>query len=407
MKKILFVINTLGGAGAETALVELLNSLDKTKYDISLYVLMGQGELVDRIPEHVCLLNRKFSSSSVLSKEGRRNMIGAVLKAFWRNGHMAGKTAYAFRTFLEMKRNGNVQPDKILWRVMAKGGERFSEHYDLAVAYLEGGAAYYVADEVSAKRKAAFIHIDYESSGYTKKMDRDCYEKMDRIFTVSDEVRDHFLHVYPEYADKTKVFHNIINQEKIRQEALKEGGFPDSGDEIKILTVGRLTYQKAYDIAIEALDIVKKAGYHAKWYVLGEGDQRAALEKRIAQFGLEEDFLLAGAERNPFPWYKKTDLYVHATRFEGKSIAIQEAQTLGCAIIASDCNGNREQIVPDVDGMLCELTPQGIAECIIELIENPEKRERLSREAAKKQIVHREEMKQLLELAEGLGEDEK
>ena len=53
MKKILFVINTLGRAGAETALLELLNHLDTEKYEISLYVLLGQGEMISRVPPEV------------------------------------------------------------------------------------------------------------------------------------------------------------------------------------------------------------------------------------------------------------------------------------------------------------------------------------------------------------------
>lgn len=398
MKKILFVINTLGGAGAETALLELLNSLDRTSYEISLYVLTGQGELFGRVPSDVRILNQKFSERSVLSEEGRKDLSMAVLRAFWKNGHILRKLAFVLKNFIEMKKCKKVQIDKLLWRMLAEGGEQFEDTYDLAVAYLEGGSTYYVADFVKAKKKASFVHIDYESSGYTRGMDLDCYDKMDRIFTVSDEVRGHFLNVYPAYAKKTKIFHNIIDQERILREAQKPGGFTDSYDGIRLLTVGRLTHQKAYDIAIDAMDIIKKAGYHARWYVLGEGDQRSALEKKIAQLGLTEDFLLPGAVTNPFPWYRQTDIYVHATRFEGKSIAIQEAQTLGCAIIASDCNGNREQIIPDVDGVLCDLTPQGIAESIMDLIKDPKKRRRIGEEAGKKQIVHEKELQQLLEL---------
>lgn len=105
-----------------------------------------------------------------------------------------------------MKKTGNIQPDKLLWRVISDGADRFSETFDLAVAYLEGGSAYYVADHVNAKKKAAFVHIAYGNSGYTREMDRDCYEKMDQIFTVSQETRRHFLEFYPEYEKKVQVF---------------------------------------------------------------------------------------------------------------------------------------------------------------------------------------------------------
>ena len=118
---------------------------------------------------------------------------------------------YVIQNFFRMKKTGNIQPDKLLWRVISDGADRFSETFDLAVAYLEGGSAYYVADHVNAKKKAAFVHIAYGNSGYTREMDRDCYEKMDQIFTVSQETRRHFLEFYPEYEKKVQVFHNILD----------------------------------------------------------------------------------------------------------------------------------------------------------------------------------------------------
>lgn len=398
MKKVLFVINTLGCAGAETALIELLKSLDEKEYELSLYVLMGQGEMIDKISENVKLLNDHYCKDSVLSKQGKQAMTKTVWHSFWKNGDVFGKFAYIVRTFSAMRRTGKFQPDKILWRVISDGSPRFEETYDLAVAYLEGGSTYYVADHVKAKKKAAFIHIDYESSGYTRGMDRNCFDKMDRIFTVSDEVKKHFLNVYPKYQDKVKVFHNIINQDEIRRKAREETGFEDHFDGVRLLTVGRLTYQKAYDIAIDAMKLIKDRGYKVRWYILGEGSERPALEKKVKELGLEKEFLMPGAASDPFPYYKQADIYVHATRFEGKSIAIQEAQTLGCAIIASDCNGNREQIVQGKDGLLCRLDPESIAEAVISLVEDRDKRIRLGNAAKEKDIVHKGEIKLLLEL---------
>lgn len=398
MKKVLFVINTLGCAGAETALMELLKSLDEKEYEISLYVLMGQGEMIDKIPGNVKLLNDHYCKESVLSKQGKQAMIKTVWRTFWKNGDVFGKISYIIRTFSAMRSKGKIQPDKILWRVISDGSPRFEETYDLAVAYLEGGSTYYVAEHVKAKKKAAFIHIDYESSGYTKAMDRNCFDKIDRIFTVSDEVKKHFLNVYPKYQDKVMVFHNIINQDEIRKKAEEGTGFEDHFDGVRLLTVGRLTYQKAYDIAIDAMKLIKDRGYKVRWYILGEGSERPTLEKKVKELGLEKEFLMPGAASNPFPYYKQADIYVHATRFEGKSIAIQEAQTLGCAIVASDCNGNREQIIQDEDGLLCQLDPESIAEAVISLAEDKEKRIRLGNAAKEKDIVHKGEIKLLLEL---------
>ena len=67
MKKILFVMNTMGRAGAERALLALIKNLPKEEYDISLYVLINRGELFDEVPDYVHILNKKPDNRSVLS----------------------------------------------------------------------------------------------------------------------------------------------------------------------------------------------------------------------------------------------------------------------------------------------------------------------------------------------------
>lgn len=400
MKKILFVINTLGHAGAETALLELMRNMDPRQYEIQLFVLLGQGELVHRLPDHVKLLNEKYDDCSVLSHEGKKHLSQHVLCLLLAHGTLFKMVPYLIRQFLGMVWRRRLQPDKLLWKSMARGAERFSEHYDLAVAYLEGGATYYVADYVAADKKAAFLHVDYRQAGYNQSLDGNCYEKMDRIFTVSDEVRESFLKVYPNFKERTKVFHNMMDQEAVRKKARESGGFSDGFNGFRILTVGRLTSQKSFEISVEAMKLLKEEGEHVRWYVLGEGERRGALEAKIKKLGLEEVFLLPGAVENPYPYMAQTDLYVHATRFEGKSIAIQEAQTLGCAILVSDCSGNREQVIPEVDGVLCELTPEAVCQGVKGLLRDEEKRKRLGQAAAEKQISDVREIEKLLELLE-------
>ncbi len=391
MKKILFVINTMGQAGAEIALLEFLKKIDESEYEIFLYVLMGQGEMSDKLPSYVRVLNPSLSNLSVLTGEGRKRMMYTVLQAFFRYGGWCGKLYAILRNLVDMARKRRIQSSKLFWRILSDGAERFDTEFDLAVAWLEGGSAYYVADHVKAKRKAALIHIDYEKAGYTREMDRACWRQYDRILAISEKVKEHFQAFYPQYAEKVSVFNNCIDQEEIRALAKKRGGFSDDFDGIRLLTVGRLTYQKGYDIAIDAMRILKKPGRKVRWYVLGEGEQRRYLEKKIAEFGLAEDFLLLGAVDNPYPYYQQTDIYIQATRFEGKSIAVQEAQTLGCAIVASDCDGNRELVTDGEDGVLCALTPVAVAESIAGLLEDEDKRKRLGRAAETRKIPQEHE----------------
>lgn len=401
-KKLLFVINTLSAGGAETSFLELLRQLDPIHYDIDVFVLTAQGELIDRLPADVHLKNHAYSDSSVLTQAGKRQLMRTVLAAAVRRGTIFVQLPYLVKTFLFMCKRKCIQPDKLLWQLLAKGAPRIYTGYDLAVAYLEGGSAYYVADMVQARKKVAFFHSDYAKSGYTREIDRACYLKFDRIFTVSEEGKRTLLHSYPELEGKLSLYHNPLDIHRIRErstEAVRQHAWA-SYDGKKLLSVGRLIPLKAFDVAIDAMKRLKEAGVKARWYVLGEGPERPKLEQLIRQYGLEQDFILVGAVENPFPYYAGCDLYVHVSRYEGRSVAIQEAQALGCPVLASDCSGNREQITDGVNGRLVALDPACIAAQIRELLADPELPERMGKAAAEMSGSHPEDIEKLLSFAE-------
>ena len=395
MKKVLFVINTLGGAGAEKALVELLKRFPREEYQIDLYVLLGQGELIRQVPEYVKILNKDYSAESVLSKEGKRQLNKRVFRRLFIRASFLRNIPYLMKNIVIMLKKRKIYADKLLWRVMSDSGMKLKKNYDMAGAYLEGGSTYFVHDHVSARRKFTFLHVDYEYAGYNRFLDRNCYVDFDRIFTVSGEVKTSLIHVYPECADRTVIFHNLIDRKEILRKADLPGGFEDTYDGKRILTVGRLTAQKSYETAIDAMKLLKDQGIKVHWYVLGEGELRQKLQQKIDSLGLTEDFVLLGARENPYPYYRQCDLYVHATRFEGKSIAVQEAQILGCTILVSDCSGNREQVKNGTDGILCQLSAEEISRSIRELLEDEEKCRQYGENASKRISDEQEDILQM------------
>ena len=351
--------------------------------------------LIKDIPPYVHVINKNFCDKSVLSSQGKKNLNRLILKKIFAHGSIFKNIFYVISVLFSMIKKHRIQPDKLLWRVISDGSDVTGEEFDLAVAYIEGASAYYVHDHVKAKKKVGFIHIDYSKAGYTRKTDKNCYDDFDRIFTVSDEVKECFISVYPELEEKTKVFHNIIDEEKIISKSSEKMKYKMSDKGIRLLTVGRLTYQKGYDVAVYALKELVNHGFDVNWYILGDGPEYQTLAALAVKEGIDSRFHLLGAVDNPYPYYKAADIYVHATRFEGKSIAIQEAQVLGCAIIASDCSGNREQINDGVDGILCGFTPAGIADGIEKLITNPALATKFRMASAEKQINHLEELQNI------------
>jgi glycosyltransferase involved in cell wall biosynthesis len=383
-KKLLFVVNTLSRAGAEVAFLEMISRIDPKQYELYLYVMLSQGELIDEIPEYVHVLNDHYSNTSVLTKSGTKQLAKTVTRSLVKRGNAIRLLPYMTANTVRMASKKWVQPDKLLWRAVSDGAKRVPVTFDLAVAYMEGASTYYVADHVKAKKKAAFVHTDYEKAGYTRKLDKNCYFVFDKIYGVSNEVRDVFTRYYPELESRMDVFENLINCSEIRRRSKLPGGFTDDYDGMRILTVGRLTAPKALDLSIKAMRRLKDANVHARWYVLGEGALRKELEQEIAKQELEEDFYLLGAADNPYPYYVQADVYVHASRYEGKSIAVREAQVLGCPIIVSDCNANREQVTDGVDGCYCHLSSESIAKTVKTLLEDEGLRRRYGEAAAKK-----------------------
>lgn len=381
MKKVLFVINTMGQAGAERAMLELIKTINSPKLEISLLVLLNRGELFSEVPSFVQVLNKKPDSGSVLA-HAKPVLAKLVIKKAFFNASLCKNLPWLLKNFSVQKKTGRIQPDKLLWKIISDGTKELSETFDVAIAFLEGGAAYYVADHIYAEKKIAFIHIEYEKSGFTPLLDHGCYHKMDRIYAVSQGARDSFLQMYPSCKEKTKIFHNIINTEMIRKRAMQGTGFTDDFQGFRIVTVGRLHYQKAYDITISVLKQLRQMGQNIRWYVLGDGPQRKEVEQWIREANLEKDFILLGMVENPYPYISQCDLYVHVTRYEGKSIAIEEAQVLGKPVIASDCPGNREQIKHRENGLLVPLEQERIIRSILELINDKEQRKRYGRKNA-------------------------
>lgn len=395
-------MNTMGRAGAERALIALINTLPREEFQISLKVLVNRGEIFDEVPHHVTLLNKHPDHRSVLSFGGTMALIRTCIYCFFYHLQGFRLLGYLLKNTLQQIKDRRIRLDKLLWRVIAMGTPAPKEEYDLAVAYLEGGSTYYVAEKVNARKKAAFVHIDYEAAGYTPSLDLQAYDKIDRIFSVSREAGESFLRVYPKHRDKVFLFRNVIDTSRIKKLSLepidKSCPFAQSRAKYKLLTVGRLNYQKAYDIAIPALRLLREQGVDADWFILGEGSLEKELRAQISAEGLENHFYLLGSKANPYPYYHQADLYIHATRFEGKSIAIEEAQVLGKAIIASDCTGNREQIISGENGFLIPLDAQRIADSIQSLLQQPDLIKNFEQKNFSINLVHREDFDALFSL---------
>ena len=378
-KKVLFVTNTMGRAGAEKCLQALLELLDPEKYDLSVYSIINRGELYSDMPDYVRILNKNPCTKSVLDSAGLAAIGRQILWSLLKKCSFITYIPYFFRVLFHQIKVKRLDFSKLFWMLLARNAKRFDEEYDLAVAFIEGAATYYVADYVKAKKKATYVHIDYLAAGYSPKLDKKYYDKFDRVFCVSDTVRKVFLTAYPEYKEKTFFFHNMVPRERIIRLSKEGEGFTDGFDGLRILTVGRLHYQKAYDLAIPALAELRRRGHNVRWYVIGEGAEEDNLRALIKQNGVEDSFILLGTTPNPYPFIAGCDIYSQASRFEGWCIALAESLVLARPVLASRCAGNEEQVTDGETGVLIDLSTENIGEGREKLITSPERREKFTR----------------------------
>ena len=378
-KKILFVTNTMGRAGAEKCLQALLELLDPSQYDLSVYSIINRGELYSDMPAYVHILNKNPCTKSVLDRAGLAAIGRQILWSLLKKCSFITYIPYFLRVLFHQIRVKRLDFSKLFWMLLARNAQRFDEEYDLAVAFIEGAATYYVANYVKARKKATYVHIDYLAAGYSPKLDRKYYDKFDRVFCVSDTVRKVFLTAYPEYGEKTFFFHNMVPRERILRLSKEGEGFTDGFDGLRILTVGRLHYQKAYDLAIPALAELRRRGHNVRWYVIGEGAEEDNLRALIRQNGVEDSFILLGTTPNPYPFIAGCDIYSQASRFEGWCIALAESLVLARPVLASRCAGNEEQVTDGETGVLIDLSTENIVEGMDKLITSPELREKFTR----------------------------
>lgn len=392
-KRILFVNNTLSTGGAEKLLLQTMKQFVNDGNKVYLYIMTGMGELINFIPKEVTLLNANFDSESVLSTLGKKRLRSKVITAEAKNLTWLKLAGYSLKALKDMIKNGKIHAEKLAWRAIAETSPNITDQYDIAIAFTEGASTYYVADKVNAKYKIAFVHISYENAGYTKHLDKNSYDAYNEIIAVSNEVHDSFLKVHPECKSRTYIHEYNINQETIISlsnadiELSNVWDLSDNSIEYKkrktprILTVSRLVAQKGYVNMIEAAKILDSAGFDFKWVALGEGEDKEYLQKLIDKYNLNEKFVLLGNVRNPYPYMKNCDVFVHATNYEGKSISVMEAKALGCPIVITKVPGNQDQIMDKQTGLYCEPKPKDIANKIKFLVENPSKARELGKNA--------------------------
>ena len=361
MKRILILTSGFYGGGTEAALNALLNHLDYSKYAVDICCIWKRGPLLGQVPENVHIEEIGFSAPRY------RLYISGVKEKLDSPRVFAQKLSKKLFELFHPVRAG----ENTAYRTLLKKVTMQSKKYDMVLDF--HGYGYFLtayAAGMEADKKAMWLHDEnlhwlYKVTEYLP--------EFDRIFCVSEAVRQVFIGQHPEFEGKSEVFLNIVDASVIEEKSEQPVEDERYTGDFKILTVGRLEYQKGYDIAIQAAVILKRRGIRFRWFAIGEGTECNKLEKQAEKLGVSE-FIFLGRKENPYPYMKCCDLYVQPSRHEGKVLTVQEAKILHKPILASDIPSNREQITDGVNGYLAQAEPEALAKKIEYLIHSKDAR---------------------------------
>lgn len=356
MKKVLFIIDSLDCGGAEKSLVSLFPLLDYSRMDVSLSVVRRGGVFEEFLPPQVRLV--PFPEPGRCGKVMSDILFSALLR---------------LNKLLGIKRHGA----ELGWFSRRTFLPRFKEAFDVAVAYQQGFPTYYLVRKVNATKKIAWINTDMVKAGYRPGFNRPFYDCLSAVCTVSAALleklpRDGFVG-----KEHLSVILDILNVNLIRNMADAPLEIQGGEGSIKLLTVGRIVPSKCLPLAVKTAEILSTKGIDFIWTIVGDGPDKGLVEKLIERAGLQERVLLTGQQVNPYPYFQHCDIYVQTSSFEGFGLTLSEAKVLHKPIVTTNFSSAYNQITDGENGLIAEMTPESVADKIINIIENPVLKNRL------------------------------
>lgn len=334
MIKILFLIETLKAGGAEKVLIDLVNHMDQSKFNITVQTVWPCD-----------------SSNLLVSGVHYKSMYSTENKASHLRYRAEAESGWAYKLHIK-------------------------DDYDIECAFIEMGPTKVLSTSTNKKaKKLAWVHCDLSRKiddidsfvAKTKKW----YLKYDEVICVSKNVQESFINMFGKEIP-TRILYNVIDDESVRSKAIRDLPISIRKKRTTFLSLGRLAHEKGYDILLRAFNQIIGEGNECDLWIAGEGEERSALEQYISEHNLEEYVRLLGYQDNPYPFIAKADVLVCSSRYEGLSTFITEGLILGKPVVTTACAGMKELLGNSEFGLITEINEESLYSGIHKMI-NDEK----------------------------------
>lgn len=347
--KILFVIPSLTGGGAERVLILLLKYLDRSRFKLVLVVFNSENAY-----------QRDWSPDVPVICLNRKNRFDL------------------FRVLWTLSRIIKRENPSLFFSFLT---------YTNCLAMLAHNLAnsrvpLLLSEHTNPKRSLK----NQKFKKIKKILIRNFYPKATGIIAVSQGVKEDLVNNYEVQQDKCFVIYNMVDIEKIKELTNKEVDHPWFEEDIPIIiTCGHLKAAKNYPLLLRAMSLVLKKG-SARLLVLGEGEKRSPLEKYAKELGVSRDVTFLGFQSNPFRYISRATVFVLSSLWEGFGNVIIEAMACGAPVISTRCPYGPEEIITDgVNGLLVPVGDvNALAKAILRLLKDDPLRKRLAKAGKKR-----------------------
>ena len=356
-KKLLIVAHHMTVGGVQKSLISALKALDYNTYDVTLYLRKNRTDLLSFVDERVnvivntdpnryyrkpyaILLQIKSLIAKALGKKDKTQKLNDILEEKIRCDAME----YERKTYF-----GNT-------------------HYDIAVAYVQGYVALFVDKCINADKKIIFYHT---STNDTPEIHNAVIPNYSAVAALHEQQKALLEEWYPSSKGKIKIVENYTDKDLITEQS-KAFSIPKT-DKTIICSCGRFSPVKGFDMAVEAAKILKDDGMDFIWYFVGDGPERANLENKINEYNLKNNIVITGMQKNPYPYMAGCDIYVQSSYEEALGLTILEAHRLNKPVITTATVGGCKLVENGLNGVVCAINPDAIAESIADLINDKEK----------------------------------
>ncbi|MGN1251398.1 MAG: glycosyltransferase [Muribaculaceae bacterium] len=327
MKKLLIIQESLNGGGAEKVLCNILKSLNRNKYKITLVVLYGRGIYLNSLPDDIEV------------KVIIDNRLSLVNKLLYRYDPLR-------YSLLEYKVRKALK----------------NSHFDTAVSFLEGISAVLHSRILDyADTNIGWVHTDMLRNHWctrycTLKQEQKAYLSFDKVAFVSRECMVSLNKLFKVSGEQIVMMNPVDTGVILKQS--EECHVP--ANRFTIVNVGRYVNEKRHDRLIDAAKILSDKGLDFELWILGAGCLEKEIESKIAGLDLNDKIKLIGFKPNPYPYIKSADVFCLSSDTEGYPTVVSEALILGVPVVTTPVSGVSDQL-KEGGGVIADFTAESLA----------------------------------------------